>query len=164
MDGDCISYKPLGKCPTPGHLYKALAKCPEVIAAMNAAITSRKNPFSLQIRQGMSGCTDYLLREHRDEAWCDYPVRARLHVSMYGKLNEPFSMWIGDFAHLIEAAIEDYMPDDLAAPEWSELRVEEAPIYQPPPQPATRLVGFEIDVNKGARRIFDPCYADQVAA
>jgi hypothetical protein len=152
LEDGWVAYRPLGRCPGVGHLYKALAKFPELVAAMNATIPERAHPCTVQTRVGMSGCRDYLLREHRDPEWGDYPVRARIHVSMHGLLNESFRMWVGDFAHLIDACVADYMPDD-DDDEWLDIRVEEAPIYTPPPQPACRLAKFEIDSSKGYRRI-----------
>jgi hypothetical protein len=49
----------------------------------------------------MSGCVDILLREERDVELCDYPVVARIHVSMAGKINQPIKFWLGDLPRLL---------------------------------------------------------------
>ena len=55
--------------------------------AAHAAHKTRKHRFAVQKHVGMSGAFDYLLREEKDPVIGDYPIVARLHVSMYRKLN-----------------------------------------------------------------------------
>lgn len=104
LHGDRITIKHLaGYAPPAQVLPSVLALLPEVLDAANAAATTRRNGYAVQIRNGMSGSRDYMLRECRDADLGDFPIRARIHVSMYGKLNEAVSMWIGDLPPLLAA-------------------------------------------------------------
>ena len=62
---------------------------------------ARANRYATHERVGMSGCRDLFLVEERDEEWCDYPRHHLLHISMYGKINEPVSVWLGDLPVLL---------------------------------------------------------------
>lgn len=68
----------------------------------------RVNPHFVQHRVGMSGAEDFILRFVRSREWSDYPVAARLHISMYDKLNQNVgAMWLGDlFALMAEISFE----------------------------------------------------------
>ena len=101
LSGDLIEMQPLaGNAPRPEHVLKAVAQMPELVGAINVAIPTRRNLYTIDRRVGMSGAVDVRLREHRDEMWADYPVRAVVHISMYGKLNQGFRLWVGDFGAL----------------------------------------------------------------
>jgi hypothetical protein len=84
----------------------------------------RVNRFAVQTCWGKSGSRNYLLRVERDAALADYPIAAVLHVSMYGKLNEGLSMWLGDFAELNNAIIGDV---DDETPDAAGLVIREVP-------------------------------------
>ncbi len=71
---------------------------------------SRRNPWLVKSRYGMSGCSDYFLYSLRDEEYLDQPRVASLHVSMYGKLNEGLHLWLGDVPPLLAAMLQDYPP------------------------------------------------------
>ena len=89
-----------GTAPQPGHLYLAIETWPELQAAANEAAATRRNPYAVERREGMSGAVDYRLRECRDPSTGNYPVRATVHVSMYGKINQGIRIWLGDLAPL----------------------------------------------------------------
>ena len=88
---------------------------PMVIAAMgesavriiNDAHNRRRNRYAVEVRQGRSGCRDYLLREERDLAMKDHPIRCGLHVSMYHKLNQDVDVWAGDVLPLLISMKEE---------------------------------------------------------
>ena len=71
---------------------------------------SRRNPWLVKSRYGMSGCSDYFLYSLRNEEYLDQPRVASLHVSMYGKLNEGLHLWLGDVPPLLAAMLQDYPP------------------------------------------------------
>jgi len=71
---------------------------------------SRRNPWLVKARTGMSGCSDYFLYSLRNEEYFDQPRVASLHVSMYGKLNEGLCMWLGDLPPLLAAVLQDFPP------------------------------------------------------
>lgn len=73
--------------------------------------TSRKYDWCVSKRYGQSGCVDYILRYMRDVEILDEPIGGRIHVSMYGKLNEGFSLWLGDIPPLLTAILEDFPPE-----------------------------------------------------
>lgn len=73
--------------------------------------TSRKYDWCVSKRYGQSGCIDYILRYMRDVDTLDQPIGGRIHVSMYGKLNEGFSLWLGDIPPLLVAILEDFPPE-----------------------------------------------------
>jgi len=60
----------------------------------------RVRRFAVQKRVGLSGCVDYVLRSERNVALLDFPIEAVLHISMAGKLNGGFKMWLGNWAEL----------------------------------------------------------------
>lgn len=80
---------------------------PDFFAIAKKQNLSRKYTYGVQTRQGMSGCLDWILRIRRDDELKDYPVAARLHVSMYGSMNEDINMWPDDFALLVTCADQD---------------------------------------------------------
>lgn len=80
-----------------------LAEIPEVVELANELHKTRKHPYGVEVRRGMSGCVDYKLRFLRDATINDTPVSACIHVSMYGKLNEPIRIWLGDLPPLWKA-------------------------------------------------------------
>lgn len=71
---------------------------------------SRACPWRVGVRIGMSGARDYSLRVLADEEYKYVRVQGRLHVSMYGRLNEGVSMWLGDLPPLLAALSEEYPP------------------------------------------------------
>ena len=64
----------------------------------------RSERFAVEHRTGMSGCEDWKLRSEHDASWGDFPIEARLHISMYGKLNDGFKAGLGDCIPLFAAA------------------------------------------------------------
>jgi hypothetical protein len=71
---------------------------------------SRRNPWLVRTRTGMSGCREYFLYSLRDETFLDQPRVASLHVSMYGKLNEGLRLWMGDLPPILAAVLQDFPP------------------------------------------------------
>jgi len=71
---------------------------------------SRKSPWPVKRRIGMSGCRDYTLYYLRNEALIDQPRAASLHVSMSWKLNEGLRLWMGDLPPLLAVVIQDFPP------------------------------------------------------
>ncbi len=106
------------------HLLDAMGQ--EFVGDCRAATYRRVNPFALQVRHGMSGCTDILLRTCRNAALADYPIAAKLHVSMYGKLNRGLSCWLGDLLYLAGRLQDIYLPA-----EASSFILDEVAIWQP---------------------------------
>ena len=101
IDGDMFIMSHLaGPAPRPGHAALAIEIWPELQAAANEAAGRRRNPYAVEKRVGMSGAEDYLLRECRDIRTGNFPVRATVHVSMYGKLNRGLELWLGDLTAL----------------------------------------------------------------
>ena len=89
-----------GPAPRPGHLALAIESWPALQGAANAAAATRRNPYATERKIGMSGAENYRLRECRNQTVGDFPVRATIHVSMYGKLNQGIRLWLGDLAPL----------------------------------------------------------------
>ena len=89
-----------GPAPRPGHLALAIEAWPQLQEAANAAASTRQNPYATERIVGMSGAENYRLRECRNVTTGDFPVRATVHVSMYGKLNQGIRLWLGDLAPL----------------------------------------------------------------
>lgn len=85
-----------------------LSANPEIVEASNDATMRRQNDYAIVSRTGMSGARDFRLIERRDDDLLDYPTRAHLHVSMYGKLNEGVRMWQGDLVPVIADMIENH--------------------------------------------------------
>lgn len=71
---------------------------------------SRKNPWLVKIRQGRSGCRDYILYLLRDSKYMDQSRSSSIHISMAGRLNEEISMWLGDVPPLLAAILKNYPP------------------------------------------------------
>jgi len=84
----------------------------------------RLSSHAVEVRDGMSGCRDYLLRIDKDPAWGDCPIVARLHISMMGKLNEGVRMWLGDFIPLAIAS-------DIGGLESKSADIRAVSIYRP---------------------------------
>jgi len=80
---------------------------------------SRRNPWLVKSRYGISGCSDYFLYSLRNEEFLDQPVGGRIHVSMRGKLNQGVSLWLGDLPPLLAAVLQDYPPDTDASLRFS---------------------------------------------
>ena len=113
---------------------------------------SRKNPWLVRSRTGMSGCRDYFLYSLRDEEYLDQPRAASLHVSMYGKLNEGLRLWMGDLPPLLAAVLQDYPPDTDASLRFS--------VYEPVLRDGYRDPG----VNSGLQSVIDSLKAMEVMA
>lgn len=97
-----------GAAPPVWVLGMVLTANPEIIEASNDASMRRQNGYAIVYRVGMSGARDFRLLERRDDDLLDYPTRAHLHVSMYGKLNEGVRMWQGDLVPIIADMIENH--------------------------------------------------------
>ena len=96
-----------GKAPPAWVLLAAVAALGDKqIELINHAALHRRNEYAVERRVGMSGSVDYRLIERRNDALLDYPTSARLHVSMYGKLNSGVRCWIGDLPILTAALID----------------------------------------------------------
>jgi hypothetical protein len=111
---------------------------------------SRKNPWLVRSRTGMSGCSDYFLYSLRDEEYLDQPRAASLHVSMYGKLNEGLRLWMGDLPPLLAAVLQDYPPDTDASLRFS--------VYEPVLRDGYRNPG----ANSGLQSVIDSLKAMEV--
>jgi hypothetical protein len=125
IDGDMFVLSHLcGPAPRPGHMALAIEAWPALQAAANTAAATRQNPYAVERRHGMSGAEDYRLRECRDVVTGDFPVRATIHVSMYGKLNQGVRLWLGDLAPLCCDLFLNH-------PVQEGQSVEEAEVFQP---------------------------------
>ena len=113
-----------GPAPRPGHLALAIEAWPALQAAANAAAATRQNPYATERIVGMSGAENYRLRECRNQTVGDFPVRATIHVSMYGKLNQGIRLWLGDLPALC-------WPLFLNHPVEEEMTVREVAVFQP---------------------------------
>lgn len=76
---------------------------------------SRKRYYDVRKRVGLSGCVDYKLYSCRDLSICDWPLRACLHVSMCGKLNQGVRCWLGDLPPLAAAMDGELYPKEVTA-------------------------------------------------
>jgi hypothetical protein len=114
-----------GQAPVPEALYKALAEMPELLERAWTLDKTRVHRVGVEIRRGMSGCADILLREERDVELCDYPIKARIHVSMAGKINQPIKFWIGDLPRLVEVLKRECPVESTDFPVF----IEEAPLF-----------------------------------
>jgi hypothetical protein len=110
---------------------------------------SRRNPWLVRTRTGMSGCREYFLYSLRDETFLNQPRVASLHVSMYGKLNEGLRLWMGDLPPLLAAVLQDFPP----ATEDVSLQV-----YEPVLRDGYREPG----VNSGLQAVIDSLKAMEV--
>jgi hypothetical protein len=112
----------------------AAALSTEIVSEANDLHANRKNPHAVEVRRGISGCVDYLLRSLYDEQLNDAPIAARIHISMYGKLNEPINIWLGDLPPLFQAMSDNrefYLDDDEVETDGEILfNVEEVPQYE----------------------------------
>ena len=113
---------------------------------------SRRNPWLVKSRYGMSGCSDYFLYSLRNEEYLDQPRVASLHVSMYGKLNKGLRMWLGDLPPLLAAVLQDYPPDTDASLRFS--------VYEPVLRGGYRDPGE----NSGLQSVIDSLKAMEVMA
>ena len=112
---------------------------------------SRKNPWLVKTRTGMSGCREYFLYSLRDETFLDQPRVASLHVSMYGKLNEGLRLWMGDLPPILAAVLQDFPP----ATEGVSLQV-----YEPELQEGYQKPG----ADSGLQAVLDSLKAMEVMA
>jgi len=80
------------------------------VDAAEARHQSRVYPWRIYRRDGMSGCSDYNLYSLQNVEFINQPRVAKLHVSMYGKLNEGLRCWLGDLPPLLAALVQDYPP------------------------------------------------------
>jgi hypothetical protein len=113
-----------GPAPRPGHLALAIESWPQLQEAANESAASRMNPYATERIMGMSGAENYRLRECRNQTVGDFPVRATIHVSMYGKLNQGIRLWLGDLPALC-------WPIFLNHPVEEEMTVREVAVFQP---------------------------------
>lgn len=70
----------------------------------------RMYPWTISRRRGYSGCCDYRLYYLKDEELLNQPKGSDVHVSMYGKLNEGITLWLGDLPPILAVILEDYPP------------------------------------------------------
>lgn len=115
-----------GQAPRPGVLYSILESPDFGFVQEQAEIldrSARVHRAGVEVRRGMSGCIDLLLREERDVVLCDYPIVARIHISMFGKINEPLKFWLGDLPRLLRRMRLEFQEDLYA------VSVEEVPVF-----------------------------------
>lgn len=105
-----------GNCPPARVLIQVLEAWGELRDALNALNARRLHRTAIAPHVGMSGAETLLLIEERDPALLDYPTRARLHVSMCGKLNEGVRMWGGDLVELSSAFVARFGTDPATDP------------------------------------------------
>jgi len=109
----------------------------------------RVNSFAVSKWEGMSGCIDYTLIECYDEEMAIFPTRARLHISMYGKLNdEPaiIDMWLGDFCDIFDAM--QFEESSVGEIEVSEAEIVYPNSWREQPSPAAHFqAGREFKVG-----------------
>jgi hypothetical protein len=95
-----------GSAPRPEVLFAVLEQMPETVEAANELHESRQDPWRVDVRVGMSGCRDYLLRHLRSKQLRDLPIGSGLHISMYGKLNDDVNIWLRDLTPLLITMLE----------------------------------------------------------
>lgn len=69
---------------------------------------SRKKPWQVTRRCGRSGAEDYSLLILSNSDWKYFYKAAYVHISMYGNLNEGFTMWLGDIPPLLSIILKNY--------------------------------------------------------
>lgn len=119
LDGDQFTVRQIAGQAPPMQIIAALMLQDdrELLKASIRLHHTRQFPIRVDVRTGMSGCGDALLRSLLDTSLISAPIQARLHESMAGKLNEGWSGWLGDLYPLANA---------LKATKWDEsLTVEE---------------------------------------
>lgn len=115
-----------GKAPPPAVLLAVWADLgPEFGERCGHYARTRKNPYIVQTRTGMSGCMDVLVRELRNLALRDMPIIGGLHISMTDKLNEDVSLWLGDIPAIWDELRDMYDVDDVHIYEVPLPRVED---------------------------------------
>jgi len=138
-----------GNAPPAGIVWKLLHETErEFLEQANEQHRCRKHRYAVEKRVGMSGCINFLLREERDVELDDFPITARLHVSMYGKLNEDVSMWPGDLIPILTCRAHVAIPED------GEITLEEATVgtyeFKEPSAFLTETAeGYDISVSSG---------------
>jgi hypothetical protein len=95
-----------GPAPETWVLGAILAADETLVEAANAAQCRRQHDYAVTVHHGMSGSKDFRLIERRNDDLADYPTAARIHVSMYGKLNDGVKCWIGDPPPLVAAMMD----------------------------------------------------------
>jgi len=78
---------------------------------------SRKNPWRVEQRRGMSGCYDFVLYYLKNENLLDQPLAAKIHISMSSYLNRGIHCWLGDLPPLLAEIMLEFPPP--AADEYS---------------------------------------------
>lgn len=142
-DGRFVFGSLWGAAPPAWVLGMALSANEEIVEAANDAALTRKNDYAIVSRTGMSGSRDFRLIERRDDDMADYPTKATLHVSKYGKLNQGVRMWIGDLAPVVAEMLEK-CPDLFIIPEGG--YILEKPIRQDGIEwrkPASKLLAID---------------------
>ena len=78
-----------GKAPTVEMALAALSDFLEEEGLIEevSSLYKEKNPYKVEIREGMSGCLDIFSREVVSWDWKDTPRRHLLHISMFEKVN-----------------------------------------------------------------------------
>ncbi len=99
-----------GACPPATILYPLLrAALPdEVWAEAERRHRARAHPWRVEVRRGMSGCRDYILRYLRAPEWGLTGRGGTLHVSMYGQLNQGVRLPLMDLPPLLAAVLADF--------------------------------------------------------
>jgi hypothetical protein len=112
FNGDFLELRQLsGRAPSPiiagtavmFAVREALERYPELNLELEPIVSGKVERY-----EGTSGCVDYRVRYIRDIAMKDAPLRGKLHVSMYGKLNQGFSGLLQDFIVTLSEAVKDF--------------------------------------------------------
>lgn len=83
-------------------------------AQFAAAIAKQfSKPWRIDVHNRPSGATEYLVRIIESPEWLDTPIISRLHVSMYGKLNEDVKIWLPNLLKIFPLVPENsvYFPE-----------------------------------------------------
>jgi len=93
-----------GKAPPPSILPIVLSEflSDEELSEINNGFYCAVEPMNVEVRRGMSGCRDYVVRRLVDHDLLDAPTTARVHVSMHGKLNEGFAVRLSEVAGILD--------------------------------------------------------------
>lgn len=123
LDNEEFRFAPVsGPAPRAWVLGAVIAADESLVETANAAALRRRHDYAAAVHHGMSGSRDFRLIERRNDDLADYPTAARIHVSMYGKLNAGVKCWVGDLPPLVAAMMDDdptlfAVPDDGAIKE-----------------------------------------------
>ncbi len=70
---------------------------------------SQGYPWKVEVTTGMSGRSDYFLREKINQEFNYSPVTAHIHISMSGTLNEGIYVHLSELPPLLNKILENYV-------------------------------------------------------